>query len=390
MDYYIDVAFDSLNKYNEELCGDTVQIERMEDCTIIALADGLGSGVKASILSSLTSKIASTMLKKGEDIYEVVDTIMNTLPICSVRKIAYSTFTIIKVFNNGEIYVAEYDNPPFYLLRKGKLHHVEKEEVVINNNIIKESNFTLEPGDIFTVISDGVINAGVGNILNLGWSWDAVGNYLQRNFRPNITSKVISKNLVEVCSDLYGGKPGDDTTVLSIRLTKPQYVELFTGPPSNSENDAFVIKQFIKGKGKKVICGGTAANIAARELKLKLIHTTKFIEKDVPPIAYMDGIDLVTEGVITLTAALNKMNNYLGNYYMVGKEQKLKGEDGASKLARMLIEECTHLTLWIGRAVNPAHQFSDFPMEYSQKLIIIYEISKVMKKIGKWVKINYV
>ena len=389
MDLFIDVAYDSLIKKNEELCGDRVDIIRLEDSTIIVMADGLGSGVKANILASLTAKIASTMLKEGADIYETVDTIVNTLPVCKVRNIAYCTFTLMKIYNDGRVYIAEYDNPPYFLIRNNKGIEMDKKESIINEKIVVESEFTLQEGDVLTVVSDGCIHAGIGNILNLGWSWENVQNYLIRNTQCRRSAKNITKDLIQVCWDLYGGKPGDDTTAVCVKARKPEVIDLFTGPPKDERNDNYAIREFMKGPGKKIICGGTTSNIASRELGRVLKVNLDFFDKDVPPTATMDGIDLITEGVLTLSKAIEKLSNYEASFASQEHSRDLEGQDGASRLVKMLIEDCTHFNLWVGKAVNPAHQNPDFPIDLSVKLNLVDQLVEYMKKFGKCVNINY-
>ncbi|MCT4618854.1 MAG: serine/threonine-protein phosphatase [Marinisporobacter sp.] len=389
MTYFIDVAFDSLNKYGEELCGDKVEIIRTEDGLIIVLADGLGSGVKANILATLTSKIAATMLMEGATLDETVDTIMNTLPVCSVRKIAYSTFTIIKINNNGEVYAIEYDNPPLFLIREDQYIHIEKRSIPMNERVIKESNFTLKPGDTLTAVSDGVIHAGVGAILNLGWQWDNVKDHLSRVSGKEKCAKNVTKNLIEVCQNLYANKPGDDTTVVTVKFRQGEEIDMFTGPPKDKDKDAYVIEKFMEGDGKKVVCGGTAANIVSRELKEELVVNMDFYAPDIPPTADIKGIDLVTEGVLTLCKVVEKMKKYI-NTSETNAAYKPKDQDGASRLTKMLIEDCTHLNLWVGKAVNPAHQNTDFPMDLTIKLKVVDELIELMEKLGKQVKLTYV
>ncbi|WMJ79434.1 SpoIIE family protein phosphatase [Clostridium sp. MB40-C1] len=390
MSLFIDIAYDSLIKYEEELCGDNVEIVKLDDCIIIVLADGLGSGVKANILSTLTTKIAATMLKEGEDIYETVDTIVNTLPICKVRNIAYSTFTILKIYNDGRVYTAEYDNPPLFIIRNNKSINIDKKELHINGKKVYVSKFTAQTGDILTAISDGVIHAGIGQVLNLGWTWDKVENYLERSCCNKKSAKNISRDLVEVCWDLYGKKPGDDTTVLTVKMRHPEYVDLFTGPPINKSNDGYVIKKLMEGKGKKIICGGTAANIASRELNRPIKVKMDLLYKDIPPISTMHGIDLITEGVLTLSKAVEKLKRAMRSYADSGMIYDIKEKDGASILVKMLVEDCTNLNLWIGKAVNLAHQNPDFPSDLNIKLKLIDELCEVMKSLGKTVTINYV
>lgn len=389
MSLFVEVAFHSLNKYGEELCGDMVEVIRLSDCTIIVLADGLGSGVKANILSTLTSKIAATMLKEGANIYDTVDTIVNTLPVCKIRNVAYSTFTLIKIFNDGRAYIAEYDSPPLFIIRNNKYLELNKKEIIINDKKVLESKITLQPGDLLTAVSDGVIHAGLGEMLNLGWQWDNVLDYLERRSTQNVSAQFIAKDLLEVCWNLYDGKPGDDTTVVSIGIKKPVYVDLFTGPPKDKSNDKYVIEQLMKGTGKKVICGGTAANIAERELNKKLEVNLNFINNNLPPTATMEGIDLITEGVLTLSAALDLMKSYVKPFYKSENTTIDLDEDAASQLVKILME-CTHLNIWVGNAMNPAHQNPNLPVDLSIKLNLVEELCNYMKKLGKNVTVNHV
>ncbi len=390
MDFFIDVAHGTLIKHGEELPGDMVNVIRLQDCTIIVVADGLGSGVKANILATLTAKIAGTMLKEGADIYETVDTIANTLPVCKVRNIAYSTFTLIKIYHNGDAYIAEYDNPPIFIIRDGQSIDIDKKEVVINGKVIRESNLKLEEGDVITVVSDGVVHAGLGNILNLGWQWKHVEGYVKKRVQDDLNAQRLSKDLLEVCWDLYCCKPGDDTTVVSVKIRRPSYVNIFTGPPRDKQLDSMVIKEFMNSEGKKIICGGTAANIAERELKRKLKVNLDFLNKDIPPTATMEGIDLITEGVLTLSKTLEKIKDYADPFSKNGDNIDWNGKDGVSALVKILMEDCTHLNLWVGKAINPAHQNPDFPADLSIKLRLIGELYNQMRILGKKVNINYV
>ncbi|WP_077368804.1 SpoIIE family protein phosphatase [Anaerosalibacter sp. Marseille-P3206] len=390
MTYFVDIAYNSITKYGEELCGDKVEIIRQRDKAIVVMADGLGSGVNANILSTFTSKTAITMLKEGASIYETIDTIINALPVCKARKLAYSTFTIVEIFDDGKAYVAEYENPPIYLFRDGKIIPLEKEEIVINGTTVKKSYIQLEIDDLLVIISDGVVHAGVGGALNLGWQWKNVGEYLNRNSQNERSARKISRNLVDICQYLYMDKPGDDTTVVSIKIRKPEIVDLFTGPPKDLSKDSEAIIKFMKGSGKKVVCGGTAAKIVARELNKRVIPNMEFIDPEIPPIAEIEGIDLVTEGVITLNKAIEKIKKYIDSPNRDNLAQSLNKEDGASKLAKILIEECTHLNLWFGKAVNPAHQNPDFPIDLSVKLKIVHELIRTMEKLGTKVSLRYV
>lgn len=390
MSYFIDISYNSLNKYGEELCGDKVEVIRTDKETIIVLADGLGSGVKANILSTLTCKIAGTMLKEGLSLYETVDTIAHTLPVCSIRQLAYCTFTIIKIDSEGNVHALEYDNPAYFLIKDNILTIPRKREILIKDKLIKESNFKLNAGDVLTIVSDGAIHAGVGAILNLGWQWDNAADYLENLVSKEKCAANISKDLLVTCQNLYAGKPGDDTTVVTVALRKPECVNIFTGPPRDPKNDPIVISKLMNCQGKKVICGGTAANIAARELKENIEVELQYYDKSVPPTAKLRGMDLVTEGVLTLSKALEKIKRYSLSSLEDKISLNLNGRDGASRLAKLLIEDCTHLNFFVGTAINPAHQNPDFPLDLSIKVTVIENLAEAMKKLGKIVNIEYV
>ncbi|MDF2594022.1 MAG: SpoIIE family protein phosphatase [Clostridia bacterium] len=385
MKFFVDFATGSLNKYGEELCGDKVEFFNGKDSFIAVLSDGLGSGVKANILATLTAKIAITMLKEGLNIEEVVDTIIHTLPMCSVRKLAYSTFTIIKVDSKGMVYVVEFDNPSVFFIRDGKIKNLETTTTEINGRSIKESKFELSEKDTLVFVSDGVIHAGAGMILNLGWSWKEVANYLQNTVKKSMPAKMVTNLLLGVCEDLYIEKPGDDTTVAVIKAIQPKQATLFAGPPLEYTSDKEVVNILMNTPGKKIVCGGTAANIVSKEIGVAIKTNFTIIDKDIPPIGYMRGIDLVTEGVLTIKGAVERLERVK----TAKKIDFLYDEDGASKLARMLFEDCTHIKMLVGRAINPAHQNPDFPNELSIKLNVLKNLETVLKSLGKLIEVEY-
>ena len=143
----VDVTFKSLNKYSEILCGDTVECLKTEDSDVIILADGMGSGVKANILSTLTAKILGTMFLNGATLEECVETIVQTLPICQTRQVAYATFSILQIFNNGEVYLVEYDNPRCIFLRCGHVVELQKYKRLVKDKEISECRFQVQKGD---------------------------------------------------------------------------------------------------------------------------------------------------------------------------------------------------------------------------------------------------
>ena len=379
--HYVDLSFHSLNKYGEELCGDKVEVVKSDDRTIVVLADGLGSGVKANILATLTSKIMITMLDKGASLIETIDTITNTLPVCQVRQIAYSTFTILDIDRDLNCKIIEFDNPPAFVLRKHKILKLEKEKLLSSNKQVMITEFKLSVGDEIVVVSDGVIHAGVGKFLNHGWEWSHVAEYLE-NQELNSADK-LNRRLLEACQKLYDDTPGDDTTSVVVKIRLPQQIQLLTGPPTDPSLDQHLIEGFMKKHGKKIICGGTAANIVSRELKRDIESELTYIDPKIPPTAKIRGIDLVTEGVLTLKMVHDELK-IINNSCI---EPVLNKEDGVSRLLKLLIEDSTHINFYLGHAINPAHQNPDFPVELSIKVKIVEGIIDELRQMGKIVKL---
>lgn len=386
---YVDATYKSLIKYNEELCGDNVEIVKNDDRYIVVLSDGLGSGVKANILSTLTAKIISTMLYEGSSIEDTVDTIVHTLPICSVRKVAYSTFIILQIDYDGNAYLVEFDSPGCIFVRNSKLMPIEYSHREIAGKPIREAHFKVEPDDVLTLMSDGVVYAGIGHLMNLGWTWENVCEFVSSRVRPGITSARLTNMLSDTCNQLYINKPGDDTTVATVRIVPKRVVSLYSGPPVNPKNDARLVTEFMMVEGKKIVCGGSSANIVSRVLKEPLTPSLEYIDPEIPPTAEIPSIDLVTEGVITLKKTVDIIRDYVENPTDKSVLVKLDRKNGASLIAKMLIEECTHFYMFIGQKINPAHQNPDLPVDLSIKMIIMDELYDLMVKAGKVVKRNY-
>ena len=390
MSVSIDVAWKSLNKHHEELCGDKVEIIRTEDSDIMILADGMGSGVKANILATLTSKILGTMLYEGATIESCVETIAKTLPICKVRKVAYATFSILQIFHSGEAYLAEFDNPSCVFIRDGRIVNYPYETREIEGKKIHEYRFQVKKNDCFVLMSDGVIYAGAGSILNLqGWTWEAMAEYTLKGTKKTMSASRLAVMLSQACDELYEEKPGDDTTVAVARVIDRRVVNIFTGPPKSKEDDERMVHEFMHTEGKKVVAGGTSANIAARVLGREIVTKVDSRNPDVPPTATLEGVDLVTEGVLTLGKCLKILKKYVNDEFDAEFFDELDSDNGASRLAKMLIEECTELNLFVGTAVNQAHLESKLNFDLSMRQNLVEQLIAAAEKMGRNVTVKY-
>lgn len=383
-----DIGFKSINHDKEQLCGDHVDIiEQNENSTVVVLADGLGSGVKASILSTLTSKIISTMMAEGLPLEECVSTIAATLPICSVRGVAYSTFTIIHLIDNSTAEIIQYDNPHVILIRDFKSIDYLKTELNIDGKKIYKSVIDLKEDDIFIAMSDGCPHAGIGLAFNFGWKVEDIADFMSSVAAAGYTAKTLSTMLIDECDKLYNHHPGDDATACVIKIRKRRPMNLLFGPPRNRDDCDRMMSLFFSKEGKHIICGGTTSSIAAKYLGKPLKPSLKFERSDVPPIAEIEGVDLVTEGVITINKVIEYAKNALGNNELY--EEWGFQRDGASLICRLLFEEATDINFYVGRAVNPAHQNPDLPINFNIKMNLVEELSECLKKMGKRIKVSY-
>ncbi len=387
-DLCADIGWKSINHFGEELCGDHVDIvEQNENSMVIVLADGLGSGVKASILSTLTSKIISTMMAEGLPVEECVETIAATLPVCSVRGVAYSTFTIMRIINNQTVEIIQYDNPQVIVLRDNKNYDYPKTEMNIGGKKIFKSEVRIQENDIFIAMSDGCPHAGMGTEFNFGWRREDIIEFMENMSLSGLTAKNLSTLLVDECDRLYGNKPGDDATACIVKIRKREPMNILFGPPSNRDDCDRMMSLFFSKEGKRIICGGTTSSIAAKYLRKPIQATLNYENSDIPPIAKLEGVDLVTEGVITVNKVLEYAKDYLGKNEMY--EYWNYNRDGASLICQLLFEEATDINFYVGRAINPAHQNPDLPINFSIKMNLVEELSKSLTMMGKRIKVSY-
>jgi hypothetical protein len=371
-----------LNKKGEELCGDSVEFSLNPHSATLVFSDGLGSGVKASILSTLTTRIARRMLDEGLPLEEVVRTVSETLPICRIRRIAYSTFSMAQLFTDGHVKLAEFDSPRPFAICGGKVQSSSREECEIAGKRVHDCTVTVRAGDWLVFVSDGVINAGIGGAYPMGWGWDEVAKYLEGHVHGSASADEVAAKLARVVEELYGGPPGDDVTVAVVKVRRKRILTVLTGPPAKREEDALAVEALLSSTGKRVVCGGTTANMVARELGREVIVDLETGTDAVPPNGRIEGIDLATEGVLTLTKALEVLRSE-------EPTDKLRLRvDGASSLA-VLLMEADEVRWLVGRALNPAHQDPKLPKDLGLKGQVVQALTEELRRNSKEVSIDY-
>ena len=385
----IECGYLSINHKGEELCGDHVQVASGQngDLTLV-LADGLGSGVEASILSTLTSTLLSKMIEGGMSIEAGVEALVKTLPCARDRgNVAYSTFTVLKIERDFTATLYNFDNPDPVFLRNGKIEEPRYETFSIGGKTIKKAKLYFDVNDSLSMFSDGAMYAGVGESLNFGWGREEIASYLAALSCPELSAKNLATLLVDHCSLLYNKRPGDDTTCLSVRRRARAKVNLLVGPPSNKEDDRATLESFFSLPGKHIVCGGTTCKLAASYLGSEVKGDLDSLDPDIPPYSEIDGVDLATEGVITLNKVVTLAKDYQQDNlaYFTWSYRK----DGASLLAESLFQEATDITFYVGCAVNSAHQEEHGQITFKMKMQVIDNLALELRKMGKTVKVSY-
>lgn len=380
--FFIEVGHAQERKHGQAACGDVFLSQKLDSGGRIlsVLADGLGSGIKASVLANLTATMALRYGAAEADLTQAATTILATLPICRERRIAYSTFTLVDVGPRGEIRIVEYDNPPFLLLRSSPSPTFVQTEHVVElgepprPGILRETRFTAQPGDRIVVYSDGVSQAGVGQrSMPFGWGTEAIRTYLEHllSQRPNISARALAREVVQKALAFDGRQAKDDITAGVFYLRKPRELLLFTGAPAQKNKDVELANLARTFSGKRVICGGTTASILARELGLSLEARLDSLDPEVPPEAHLEGFELVTEGAITLAVTTR----------LLERDTPLESlrPNAATRLAGLLLDsDLIHIVA--GTKINEALQDPNLPQELDIRRNLVRHLARVLSE----------
>ena len=373
--FFIESGHASVNKHDESLCGDSYYITKDGGKLTVVLSDGLGSGVKANILSTLMSR------KLPVD--ECIETVASTLPMCRERKLAYSTFTMLQV-ESTQARLVQYDNPRAILLRNGKNVDYNTTVRFIGEKEIHESTLYPRENDLLVLMTDGITNAGIGKVMQDGWPRKDVIECLERWYTPELSPQHLAAMLVNAALSLCLDSPDDDITALVFKMRRRQAVNVIIGPPADPKDDERVLKLFFAKEGRHVVCGGTTAHTVSRYLNKPIVPIADSGTETVPAIAAIEGVDLVTEGVITLQQVADLAEKYASNNRIsLSISEKT---DGVSRLASLLFEQATDITIFHGQAVNHAHDSLD--IDFDSKALLVKRLAKSLTEMGKNVKVS--
>lgn len=390
--FYIEVNAELKYHHESRICGDVFISRRLNDENriIAVLSDGMGHGVKANVLATLTATMALNFTLEHKEINRIAEIIMNTLPVCSERKMSYSTFTIIDIEFDGNVRILEYDNPQTVIMRGDKVFDPQWTCVMLEGEKnagkeIKSCEFTPEKEDRIIFFTDGVAQSGLGGgKYPFGWGRDNAITYISEliSHEHDIAAPNLAHKLVNMANVNDGYLSKDDTSCAVIYFRQPRKLLICSGPPFDEQNDKLFAEKVDKFDGKKIICGATTGDIIARELDRQIIDSFDFDDPDLPPISMMDGVDLVTEGILTLGKVTEILKTYNNSTRLT------KGP--ADRIVRLLIES-DEIDFIIGTRINIAHQDPSLPVELEIRRTVIKRIAKLLQeKFLKEVSITFI
>ena len=390
--FHIEVGVLQKSHAGERICGDIFLSRKVkeENRTILVLSDGMGHGVKANLLATLTATMAVNFTAEHKDVHKIAEIIMNTLPVCSERKISYATFTIIDIEDSGQTTIINYDNPECIIMRgdeefKPQWHTITLETIDKKGKELQACTFKAFKEDRIVMLTDGITQSGLGKgKYLLGFGWDNTRDLIvtQVNSHPDISAAKLASMIVNKAhsNDEYQSK--DDISSVVVYFREPRKLLLCSGPPFDKEKDDYLAGKVKNFNGKRILSGGTTSDIVSAKLDIPIEDTLVFDDPDLPPISHMNGIDLVTEGILTLS----KVSGILEKY----NDRTELGKGPADQIVKYLLDS-DEIYLCIGTAVNIAHQDPNLPVELEIRRSVARKIAGLLEeKFLKEVKLEFI
>ncbi len=390
--FFIEVNCQQKYHDGERICGDVFLSQRVigEDRTIVVLSDGMGHGVKANVLATLTATMALNFTKEHKEINKIAEIIMNTLPVCSVRQMSYSTFTIVDIEHNGTTQILEYDNPECFVMKGTEKFDPGWQCVILQSETnagkeLRYCSFVPQKEDRIIIWSDGIPQSGMGSDdFPFGWTIEGVQQFVLKLVKNehNISARKLATKVVNRAYVNDGYHPKDDTSCATIYFREPRKLLICTGPPYDKENDKKLAQMYREFEGKKIISGATTGDIISRELNVTIENSFEFIDPDLPPISHMDGADLVTEGILTLSKVVEILRNF--------NETSTLGNGPADLIVKMLLES-DEIHFLVGTGINIAHQDPNLPVELEIRRTVAKRMQHVLQdKFLKEIKMTFI
>lgn len=379
-DYHIEVDLHQLKRHGQVVCGDVFHSRQIkaEGRTILVLSDGIGHGIKANVLATLTASMALNYTSFHTKPEVAANIFMRALPKTREGKENYATFTIIEIEDGGQARIINYDNPKTLIFRRGQFFQPKEFQIPIRGEenagkILRIREFTPILEDRILFMTDGVEQSGLGSKrFPTGWGLENIQKFAEKQLARDteLPAGKLARKILNQASMNDSFEIRDDASCGIVYFRQPREFMLITGPPFYKIKDADFVKRIQEFPGKKIICGGTTAEIIARELDLDVEIQHRFSEKTLPPAARMEGFEMVTEGVLTLGRVEDILENYSSDMRL--------GESPPEEVVKLLIQhDIIHII--VGTRINWAHQDPDQPVELELRKSIVRRIIRLLE-----------
>ena len=347
---HVEIITEQISKKSDKPNGDVFATVRDKSSTIHILCDGVGSGIKANIAATMTVARFNELIRGGFSLRQAIECIVKTMEEARLKDLPCAFLTVVRVLTNGVTSIISYEMPDSLFVANRYSSILKSFCQTYDQGIIAESDCSLNIGEGIIVLSDGITNAGMGKGLPLGWTIEGVNKFVNERLASGKNIKDLPKLIIREAKKIWKNKIEDDCSVSFIYCRKGRVINLFSGPPSDDEMDTIVVNKFLSNEGLKIVCGASTAKIVARVIGKELVINPNFKSMIAPPNYEIEGIDLVTEGAVTL----NQLYNVWDEDF-----EKMEKDSPVTDLYA-LINVADRVNIYAGKSKNPANDDISF------------------------------
>jgi len=325
-------------------------VDRAPGSFTLLLCDGIGSGSGANVAATACAARLRGLLREGFSPRQAFSRLVRSMNAARETGLPFTAFSMIRVLPDGAATVLLYETPDCILTGPRYAAVLESQKSTVERALVGEVNCWLAPGEGILAVSDGISQAGIGGSRRNGWGLGEASRFVGSCLAEGIPITELPGRVHAEARKLWGASAGDDCTAALASCRPGRPLTILTGPPGDRSRDTAVVRDFLLREGKKVICGGTTAGIVARVKGTTVAVDPERDARIAPPAYGVEGIDLVTEGAVTLTQVLNIWDE---------DPRRFDEESGVTQLWRML-KEADRVTIMRGGARNPANGAIDY------------------------------
>ena len=385
-------------------CGDMLATLRTNTGTTIICADGIGSGLRAHIAAQMCVSRLTESLQQELSLRTVFQSVATTMQGSRDPQKPFAAFSIARIRSDGYATIFSYDAPPPIMVSRQSATVLASRPFPLPGGLALESNCQLDMGEGILLMSDGITQAGLGYGANTEWTSEGVVRFINGKISSRLKLSLAPEMLHKEAVARWKGETqesarsfspyspdarhqatirhaGDDCSVVLGLCRTGQTVNILTGPPQDRDDDLPTVKRFLQLPGLKIVCGGTTAKLVAKYLNVPLEMESEPMSVIAPPRYGIKGINLVTEGAVTLNQVYNILDEDVANLH----------EDSGVTELRLLLGVADKLNIIVGKADNTANADISFRQRgVLSRKVLIPLLAEKLRQEGKLVNVTLV